>query len=171
MLTCIPFFGEVISRHGLSPDPAKVKPLTDMPPSKTKRELKSFLGIVNYLNKFSPMTAEVCKPLRGIHQSMLLGPGTDHTKKYMKEANHGTPTKKTKRNMRPKHKCQCYQYSSGPASMYINMTYTRTAREALLLEPRHISCRDDHIKKMMWNKAYKNIGPSHMSWPWYMVWL
>ena len=33
-------------------------------PTKTKRELQSFLDIVNYLSQFSPMTAEVCKPLR-----------------------------------------------------------------------------------------------------------
>ena len=61
---CIPVFSEVISRHGMSSDPAKLKALTDMPPSKTKWELQSFLGIVNYLSKLSPMTAEVCKTCR-----------------------------------------------------------------------------------------------------------
>ena len=30
-------FGEVITRYGLSPDPAKVKILMGMPPPKTKR--------------------------------------------------------------------------------------------------------------------------------------
>ena len=48
----------------MSPDPAKVKALTDMPPLKTKKELQLFLGIVNYLSKFSPMTAEVWEPLQ-----------------------------------------------------------------------------------------------------------
>ena len=42
--TCIPFFGKVISRHGVSPNPAKVKVLMDMPPPK------------NYSIMFSPMT-------------------------------------------------------------------------------------------------------------------
>ena len=37
-----------------------------MLPPKTKRELQLFLGIVNYQSKFSPMTAEVCEPLRGL---------------------------------------------------------------------------------------------------------
>ena len=46
----------------MSPDPAVVKALTNMPPPKAKREPQSFLGIVNYLSKFSPMTAEVCEP-------------------------------------------------------------------------------------------------------------
>ena len=61
---CIPFFGTVLSRHGIGSDPAKVKALIDMPPPKTKREHQLFLGIVKYLSTFSPMTAEVCKPFR-----------------------------------------------------------------------------------------------------------
>ena len=35
-----------------------------MLPPKMKREMQSFLDIVNCLSKFSPMTAEVCEPLR-----------------------------------------------------------------------------------------------------------
>ena len=34
-----------------------------MPALKNKKELQAFLGIINYLGKFSPGTAEVCKPL------------------------------------------------------------------------------------------------------------
>ena len=56
-------FGKVISRNGVSPDPAKVKVLTSKPPPKTKRELQSFLGIENYLSKFSSMTVGVCESL------------------------------------------------------------------------------------------------------------
>ena len=57
-------FGEIISLQGVSPDTRKVQALTDMSPPKTKRELQSFLGIINYLSKFSPMTAEICEPLQ-----------------------------------------------------------------------------------------------------------
>ena len=35
-----------------------------MPSPSNKKELKVFLGIINYLGKFSPDTAGVCKPLR-----------------------------------------------------------------------------------------------------------
>ena len=35
-----------------------------MPPPNTKKELQAFLGNINYLGKFSPDTARVCKPLR-----------------------------------------------------------------------------------------------------------
>ena len=34
-----------------------------MPAPKNKKELQAFLGVINYLGKFSPGTAEVCKPL------------------------------------------------------------------------------------------------------------
>ena len=67
--TSIPFFGKVVLRKGIQPDPRKVKALTDMPPPKTKRELQAFLGIINYLGKFSPGTAEVCEPLQKLTSS------------------------------------------------------------------------------------------------------
>ena len=60
----MPFFGEVVSRHGIQPDPQKVTALTEMLVPKNKKELQTFLGIINYLNTFSPGTSEVCKPLR-----------------------------------------------------------------------------------------------------------
>ena len=60
----MPLFGEVVSREGTQPDPQKIRALTKMPAPKNKKELKAFLGIINYLSKFSPDTLEVCKPLR-----------------------------------------------------------------------------------------------------------
>ena len=61
--TSIPFCGKVVLREGIQPDPRKVKALTEMPAPKNKKEIQAFLGIINYLGKFSPGTAEVCKPL------------------------------------------------------------------------------------------------------------
>ena len=49
--------------HGASPDPRKVQMLINMPPPKLIKEFQSFLGILNYLSKFSPVTAEVCEQL------------------------------------------------------------------------------------------------------------
>ena len=62
--TSILFFGKVVSRKGIQPDPQKVRALTKMLAPRNKWELQSFLGIINYLGKFFPGTAEVCKPLR-----------------------------------------------------------------------------------------------------------
>ena len=41
--TSVPFFGEVISRHGVNPDLQKLKALREMPPLKTKRNFKHFM--------------------------------------------------------------------------------------------------------------------------------
>ena len=68
----IPFFGEVVSREGIQPDLQKVRALTKMPVPKNKRELQAFLGIINYLGKFSPGTAEVCKPLQKLTSSRMM---------------------------------------------------------------------------------------------------
>ena len=62
--TSVPFFGEVIFRHGVQPNPQKLKALTDMQPPKTKKELQAFLSIINYLGKFYPNMVEVCESLR-----------------------------------------------------------------------------------------------------------
>ena len=69
--TSAPFFGEVISRCGVHPHPWKLKALTDMPPPKTKRELHTFLGIINYLDKFSPSTADICESLRKLTSAKI----------------------------------------------------------------------------------------------------
>ena len=61
--TSMPFFEEVISREGVQPDPQKIKALTNMLAPNNKNELQAFLGIINYLVKFSPGTTDVCDPL------------------------------------------------------------------------------------------------------------
>ena len=65
------FFGKVVSREGIQPDPQKIKALTDMPAPKNKKELQAFYGIINYLGKFSPGTAEVCEPLQKLTSSKM----------------------------------------------------------------------------------------------------
>ena len=65
-------FGEVVSRQGVQADPQKVKALTEMPAPKNKKELQSFLGVINYLGKFSPGTAEVGNPLQNLTSSRML---------------------------------------------------------------------------------------------------
>ena len=65
----IPFFGEVTSRQGVQSDPQKVKALMEMPAPKNKKELQAFLGVINYLNKFSPGTSDACELLRKLTSS------------------------------------------------------------------------------------------------------
>ena len=65
----IPFFSEVVSREGIQLDLQKIRALTKMLVPQNKKELQAFLGIINYLSKFSPDTLEVGKPLRKLTTS------------------------------------------------------------------------------------------------------
>ena len=65
-----PSVREVILRKGVQPDPQKIKGLMDMPPPNNKRE-QAFLGIINYLGKFSPCTVAVCDLLQKLTSSRV----------------------------------------------------------------------------------------------------
>ena len=48
----VPFFGNVLSKDGLSPDTRKVELIQQWPTPTNHKELQSFLGTVNYLSRF-----------------------------------------------------------------------------------------------------------------------
>ena len=48
----------------MGPDTRKVQALMATPQPKCKKELWSFLGILNYLSTFSPITSRLCEPLQ-----------------------------------------------------------------------------------------------------------
>ena len=58
-------------RRGVQPDPKIIKALTDMPAPNNKKELQAFFGIINYLGKFSPGTADACDPLHKLTLSKV----------------------------------------------------------------------------------------------------
>ena len=49
----------------------KIKALIDMLAPKNKKELHAFLGILNYLGKFTPGTTDVCDPLHNLISSKV----------------------------------------------------------------------------------------------------
>ena len=75
--TTLTFLGHVIDHEGISPDPAKISAIKDMPPPKNVAELRRFLGMVNQLGKFSPNISNISAPLRRLlsnKQAWLWGP-------------------------------------------------------------------------------------------------
>ena len=60
----VPLFGEIIFRCGIQLYPHKLDEYTGMPSYPNRKELQSFLGIMNYLGKSSLATSEACKPLQ-----------------------------------------------------------------------------------------------------------
>ena len=62
----VSFFGHQWSAKGLSPDPKKIAAVKRMNLPQDVEMMRSFLGLVNYLNRFSPHLAELSEPLREI---------------------------------------------------------------------------------------------------------
>ena len=69
--TRVPSFGGIISWKALSLEPRKVQALTDMLPPKTKKELQSFLGIINYQSRFSKGLQRYVNHCQSQHQYRL----------------------------------------------------------------------------------------------------
>ena len=64
ILPQVSFFGHQWSARGLSPDPKKIAAVRHMELPQDMEMMRSFLGLVNYLNRFSPHLAELSEPLR-----------------------------------------------------------------------------------------------------------
>ena len=64
----VKFFRNIYSAEGVRADPKKVAAIADMRPPESKAEVKSFLGMVNYLQKFIPRLSEHTKLLRSLEK-------------------------------------------------------------------------------------------------------
>ena len=62
----VSFFGHQWSARGLSPVPKKIATVKHMELPQDMEMMRSFLGLVNYLNRFSPCLAELSEPVRQI---------------------------------------------------------------------------------------------------------
>ena len=58
------FYGETYTTDGHKPVQDKVQAIVKMPPPSNKKEAQSFIGMINYLTKFSPRLTELSKPVR-----------------------------------------------------------------------------------------------------------
>ena len=52
--TEVNFYGKTYTTDGCKPAQNKIAAIVEMPPPTTKKEVQSFIGMVNYLTKFSP---------------------------------------------------------------------------------------------------------------------
>ena len=68
----ISFYGVMLSSEGVKPDPRKIEAIKNLPEPKSETLLQSFLGIVNYLSRFS---CNITKMMTNL--SALLKKGTE----------------------------------------------------------------------------------------------
>ena len=62
----VPFFRNVLSKDGLSPDNTKVQLIKDWLVPTNHKELQSFLGTVNYLSRFLAFLSDLFAPLQAL---------------------------------------------------------------------------------------------------------
>ena len=62
----IPFVGNISGADGIEPDPEKVTAICNMTAPTNVKELQTFLGMANYLGRFTPHLATVSAPLRDL---------------------------------------------------------------------------------------------------------
>jgi len=60
----VKYIGHVLTSNGLQTDPEKVRAIKEMAAPTNAKEMKTFLGMVNYLSKFLPQLSTLTNPLR-----------------------------------------------------------------------------------------------------------
>ena len=62
----IPFLRYFIKKQGIRADPAKIKAIVDWPVPRPQKDLRKWLGLANYLHKYSENFADMDRPLSNI---------------------------------------------------------------------------------------------------------
>ena len=55
--------GHIVSERGIEVDPEKIKAILDMPSLMTKREIRGFLGRLQYISHFIAKLTDICEPI------------------------------------------------------------------------------------------------------------
>ena len=77
--TQVSFYGHIWSEQGISPDPKKIQALKHMEFPLDKETMRSFLGMINSLNRYSALSAHLAAPLSSLtHQATDYKPGKVH---------------------------------------------------------------------------------------------
>ena len=53
----------IVSERGIEVDPEKIRAIIDMPASRIEREIRGFLGILQYINRFIARLTDICEPI------------------------------------------------------------------------------------------------------------
>ena len=81
--TQVSFYGHIWSENGISPDPKKIQALKYMEFPPDKETMRSFLGMINYLNRYSVLSAHLTAPLSSLtHQVTDYKPRKVHQENF-----------------------------------------------------------------------------------------
>ena len=60
------FLGHLVDSSGIHPLPEKVRAISDYPQPQSRRQLRTFLGLVNFYHRFIPGCARILQPLNDL---------------------------------------------------------------------------------------------------------
>ena len=86
--TEVDIFGKTYTTDGCKPAQSKVPAIMNMPAPTCKKQVQSFIGMVNYLSKFSARLSELAEPIRELSKDKMPfngGPGHQEAFKQMKK--------------------------------------------------------------------------------------
>ena len=69
--TKVDVFGETYTTSGCKPAQSKVSAITEMKAPKCEKQVQSFIGMVNYLSKFSVRLSELVNPIRELSKDKV----------------------------------------------------------------------------------------------------
>ena len=79
----VSFYGYCSLKQGISLDPKKIEALNHMEFPLDKETMRSFPGMVNYLNWYSAPSAHLCAPLSALmHQAVDYKPSKEHFENF-----------------------------------------------------------------------------------------
>ena len=81
--TEVDFFGKTYTIDGRKPLQSKVKAIQEMPPPQSKKHVQSFIGMINYLSKFSAHLSELAEPIRELAKERVpFNWGSEHDEAF-----------------------------------------------------------------------------------------
>ena len=79
----VSFYGHYWSKQGISLDPMKIQALKHMEFPPDKETMRSFLGMINYLNRYSALSAHLTSLLRALtHKAADYKPAKEHFENF-----------------------------------------------------------------------------------------
>ena len=81
--TQVSFYGHCWSKHSILPDPKKIQALKHMELPPDKETMRYFLGMINYLNRYSALSTHLAASLSALtHQATDYKPGKVHHENF-----------------------------------------------------------------------------------------
>ena len=62
-VTTVKLLGFLVSDRGIEVDPSRIKVILEMPPPKSEKEIKDFLGQLQYISRFIAKLTSTCEPI------------------------------------------------------------------------------------------------------------